>query len=408
MPSDTTPTEPITDETKASTYTSMVWKFSRYGYWFCMSLVVFLIGGISLTSQASWFWTSQTTSNPYLSETLLAMRYNKVVYPTSHNSYAVVGTIAAANQFETIQVSLENGVRALMLDLHFTDDSKSKIALCHADCRAGSVEVEAVFDTIATFLESYPANIVTLIWETACTGDEECASLKHMLYTVEENSRLANLLYAPENPGNPWLTLQQMVLNNEKVVQFFDQGPFERRWDLPMWQNMIETTFDNKDKSDLDAACKFGRGISDNPEGLFLQNVFTLMGLVPSPAATVAYNTNPYMYNRVIRCQIELGKATTNFIAVDHWSYSDVVKTAACLNGEYSAQTCQTEDTGKTLSTIAISLIGGCTAFLVAYGLVLLYSRVSKQKPPVVDDPTELDVYPLLRGVSMASIDDFK
>ena len=331
-----------------------------------------------------------------------------MAYATTHNSYAVVGIITAANHFKSIQKSLEQGVRALMLDVHFSDDTNSKIALCHADCSAGAVEVGEVFDTIATFLGKYPANVITIIWETTCTGDEECTSLKHMLYTVVGRSRLANLLYAPEHLESPnllnsWPTLREMVDSNQTVVQFFDRGPFERPWDLKMWDHVIETPYDNKDKDDLGAECTFNRGTPDKPGKLFLNNHFTLRGLVPVPATTVGYNTNPYMYDRIRRCEQELGKTTTNFIAVDHWWYSDVVKTAACLNGEDAVQTCQATDTWRTLSAVAIPLIGGFVGILVAYIGVELYNRLSTQKPPIAD-PIKIEAYPLLRGVSMSSI----
>lgn len=380
-------------------------KFISYSCLFCVLLLTFLIGGIVLASNASWFWSSSTTSNQSLSENLLAMKYNQVVYATTHNSYAVVGIIAAANQFGSIQKSLEQGVRALMLDVHFSDETKSKIALCHADCRAGTVDVEETFDTIATFLDNYPVNVITIIWETTCTDDEDCTSLKHMLYDVIGYSRLANMLYAPEHRGGPWPTLREMVHNNEKIVQFFDRGPFDRPWDLHMRQHVIETPFDNKNKNDLDAACRFGRGTPDNPEKLFLNNHFTLMGLIPVPATTVSYNTNPYMYDRIIRCQQEVGKITTNFVAVDHWSYSDVIKTVACLNREDNVQTCQSADMGRTLSTATISFIGGCIGILALYGFVGLCRILSTQKS-LGAVPIKVETYPLLRDVSMDSISE--
>ena len=328
------------------------------------------------------------------------MNYNKVVYATTHNSYAVVGTMVAANHFKSIQQSLEQGVRALMLDVHFSDDTKSKIALCHADCSTGAVEVDAIFDTIATFIDNYPENVLTIIWETTCTGEEDCTALKHMLYNVVGQSRLANMLYAPERLGSPWHTLREMVDKNKKIVQFFDRGPFERQWDLNMWDHFIETPYDNKDKKDLDVECTFFRGTPDNQEKLFLNNHVTLMGLVPMPLITVEYNTNPYMYDRIIRCQRELGKTVTNFIVVDHWWYSDVIETVACLNGEDDVRTCQSADMIRNIKNVTIFLLGGCIGILVIYCGVELYYRLLKQKPPAAS-PVKIESHPLLHGVSM-------
>ena len=362
--------------------------------------LIFLIGGIVLSSRVSWAGSSSTN----LSEKLLAMDYNNVVFATTHNSYAVFGIIGAANQFKSIQKSLEQGVRSLMLDVHFSDDTKSNIALCHVDCKAGYVEVDEPLETIANFLDKYPLNVITIIWETVCTNDIDCMSLKHKLYDVIEHSRLANMLYAPEHSESPWYTLGEMVHKNEKIVQFSETGPFEQPWDLNMWDYVIETPYNNKGKDDLDAKCTFNRGTPDKPGKLFLNNHFTSMGLIPIPSLTMIYNTDPYMYDRIIRCQQELGKHTTNFVAVDHWSYSDVIKTVACLNGEANVQTCQSGDMDRNLRTIAIFLIGGCIGILVLYSGMEIYHILTNTKPHVAG-PIKIESQPLLRGVSMVPID---
>ena len=116
------------------------------------------------------------------------------------------------------------------------------------------------------------------------------------------------------------------------------------------------------------------------------------------------YNTDPYMYDRIIRCQQELGKHTTNFVAVDHWSYSDVIKTVACLNGEANVQTCQSGDMDRNLRTIAIFLIGGCIGILVLYSGMEIYHILTNTKPHVAG-PIKIESQPLLRGVSMVPID---
>ena len=144
----------------------------------------------------------------------------------------MVETVAAANQFGTLKMSLEGGVRPLMLDVHFLEDTKTEISLCHASCKAGAVKIETTFDTIYGFLDIYPDNVITIIWEMTCDGEADCIVLKRMLYDGSEQSRLANILYEPLQTGDPWPTLREMIQNNQKIVQFFERGPFERPWDL--------------------------------------------------------------------------------------------------------------------------------------------------------------------------------
>lgn len=257
----------------------------------------------------------------------LKLKYNMVSYATTHNSYAVLSDgIIASNQRIGIAQSLKSGIRALMLDLHFTDNSNSSIALCHGDCSIGSVNIELVLEIIANFLDEYPQNIITILWETTCKVN--CKELKHMLYSMVEKSRLTKTLYVPSSISTTWPTLGEMVQDNTKIVQFFDNPPHDIGWDIPMWENIVDTPYDNKNKNNLDTICTFSRGSPSN--SLFLINHFTLLGL-SLPILTTSYNNNPYLYNRITRCMRELDKFP-NFIAVDFFSFSDVIKTVNCMN----------------------------------------------------------------------------
>ena len=320
------------------------------------------------------------------------MKYNQVVFPTTHNSYALLGEVTAGNQFASIQTSLNQGVRALMLDVHWSSEDKSNVCLCHDNCRQGSVQIDEILDTVATFLDNHPVNVITIIWEIICTKDQEdCDAIKHMVYNIIEQSKLASMLYVPKNaslgdgltPADAnlssvfaWPLLQEMVDSNEKIVLFFDKGSFDRPSHLKLWDHVIETPFENKDKNDLDAECKFHRGSPDAPGKMLLNNHFTRLGLLPLSAALIEYNVNPYMYNRMLRCQHELGKPITNFIVVDHWWYSSVINTAACFNGEHEVQTCESLDIVRIRSMVMVSILGGGIGILTMYGCLRLYRRL--------------------------------
>lgn len=348
-----------------------------------VSMAIVVVAGTVLASFVAAAAARGAEHPPSLTSALQVLRYNEVVYATTHNSYAVIGELAAGNQFRSVADSLENGVRALMLDAHFTDDTKSAVALCHGDCKLGAVNLGQVLETIAAFLDRHPLNVITIIWETTCAPTSDCAVLKGLLYTAFEQSRLAGLLYAPAHTGGPWPTLYEMLQTRQKIVQFFDNAPFERPWDLEMWDNVIETGYSSEDKSDLEKACAFNRGKPDRPGKLFLNNHFTLRGLVPLPLATAGYNTNPFMFNRVTRCQRELGKPITNFIAVDHVGYSAVVETAACLNGERNAATCAGKDNSQTIRVAAVTLLGVFCSLLAVAIAVLLWNRLVSRKARV-------------------------
>jgi hypothetical protein len=364
-------------------------KVSCYTVCFFVSFLIFILGGI-VSSYILTFVLSLDTVDKSLPEHLLAKKYNEVAYATTHNSYAIFGIIAAANHFKPIKTSLENGVRALMLDVHFSDNTKSTIELCHGDCAAGGVEILSVFNTIADFLEKYPMNVITIIWETTCDVDS-CNIQKNMLYSIVENSRLSNMLYTPNFAHRPWPTLREMVNDNRgSVVQFSDRPPFNRTWDLNIWDYVIETPYEQIDGNDLDVNCTFNRGMPDSTEKLFLNNHFTYIGLSPFHTLTTGYNTNPYMYNRIIRCQHELGKNITNFVAVDHWYYSDVVNTVACLNTQKS-EMCQKQNTLRFVAEILISITGGmcCICSIYACVSMCINSDLKPMASHDSDEPTE-------------------
>lgn len=373
---------------KSAYISSIVRKFS-----ICIFLSVALIVGIVLLIVASESFKSyvkdktikdndgfrKALSDPNMSEDMLRIRYNKAVYASTHNSYAIFPTVKAANQWEGIYESLAYGVRALMLDVHFRDNTKSSVALCHGPCEAGSVEINEVFNEIADFLVRYPTNVITIIWETPFGLTEaDQLLIRNLLYSIIENSRLAHMLY--EHPGvhATWPKLGEMVDTGKKLVQFFDRGPFNRPWDLNMWTYVIETPYDNKKTKDLNAQCVFNRGQPDTDEKLFLNNHFTLQGLV-SPTATSAYNYNPYLYNRIIRCEQELNKKT-NFVCVDHWHASDVARAVYCLSttNQTIQEMCQQKNEYDTMRIVGITLIAVMGFCLCLFGCEQVRRKRSK------------------------------
>jgi hypothetical protein len=382
----------IQSESNTPKCTTVFRELIRESWCFCLALIIFLLGGTILASTTPWIG-AVAAGNPNLSDKLLAKNYSDVAFATTHNSFAIFGSVVQGNQFKSIEQSLELGVRALMLDVHFSDDTKTQVLLCHNDCGQGSVKVDTVFDTIATFIDKYPKNVISLLWQVECDGGEDgddCLKLKQLLYTVVEQSRLADMLYTPKSH---WETLGEMIGRNEKIVQFSESGPFGRPWDLNLWEYVVETPWDNPGQAGLDATCEFGRGASGSSNKMFLNNHFTALGSIPTPLITIGYNTNPYMYERVIRCQNELGKATTNFLAVDHWWYSGVIATVSCLNNEEDLQTCESVDTWRAISIAAISILGGAVAILAIYFIVRIYRKISNQTP------THPDKDALLGGV---------
>lgn len=252
--------------------------------------------------------------------------YTHVSFATAHNAFASSSDgFVSANNRKSMEDALAHGIRALMLDLHFFDDTNQEARLCHGPCELGSMTMSTAFTIIADFLEQNPNDVVTILWEMQ--GGSHVEHLKTLWATAVRESRLLPFLYT-HNTGATWPTLSEMIRDNTRLVQFSDSGPYHETWDLSMWTYAVETPWSNDNKQDLDAVCTLNRGSASNP--LLIVNHFFILGIT-TPILTSTINYNPYLVDRVQRCERELNKFP-NFVVVDFWSYSDVIQAVECIN----------------------------------------------------------------------------
>lgn len=203
--------------------------------------------------------------------------------------------------------------------------------------------------------------------------------MQTLFYAIVDSSSLKDSLYQPylvEGDTGPipggWKTIKDMLETRSRVVQFFDKGPYTKKWEIALWENVVETTDVNEQIKQLDAACTFERGQPDNAYKLLLNNHYTVMGK-SKLSVSDAYNYNPYLYDRLLRCETELGKKTS-FVVVDHWHESDVIKTIYCMNteDENMKEMCLRENDFNTLQMISIIIDGGAFLLLVMYGCTVI------------------------------------
>lgn len=134
--------------------------------------------------------------------------------------------------------------------------------MCHGNCELGSLEVIPMLDTIAEFLELNAREIVTIIWETqVATEAAGIETLKQLLTEAAQASRLAPFLTVNFKPGDTWPMLEEMIEANQRLVWFNDrkEGTIAD-WDLGMWDFVVDTSYSNSARSDLEAPCSFNRG----------------------------------------------------------------------------------------------------------------------------------------------------
>ncbi|MDB4936875.1 MAG: putative integral rane protein [Labilithrix sp.] len=265
---------------------------------------------------------------------LCTRTYDRVVVPMTHNAMSDADEgWTPPNQTHGIARQLADGVRGMMLDLHYYDveaeanatghiDDKSavdQVYLCHGVCALGRTRLLDGLCTITTFLDEHPGEVFSIIFE----NDVADADTDEVLRA----SGLADYAYTHPK-GAPWPTLRELVDTGKRLVVFLEQnggspaylhrGYTDEMWDTPYsFMNASEFT------------CALGRGAKANT--LFLVNHW-----LGRPFADIALarevNTAQVLGDRVAQCTTDAGRAPT-FVSVDFYDVGDLFGVVRKANG---------------------------------------------------------------------------
>jgi len=250
---------------------------------------------------------------------LCERRYDEVAYPCTHNSYSSQDagfTQLVANQRRTVAVQLEEGVRALMLDVHIDEGAT---ALCHGTCTYGKTPHVEVLADIAAFLADNPREIVTILYEDSAdvadiAADFAALDLEAKVFVYE---------------GGPFPTLAEMIAADTRLVVTAEQGGPPPAWYHHLWDLAWDTPYSYMSPDEF--SCGLGRGAADNP--LFLVNHWVNSVLdLPLEMNAIEVNTYEVLHARVVQCMQESGDFP-NFVAVDYYERGDLFAVVDALNG---------------------------------------------------------------------------
>jgi hypothetical protein len=219
------------------------------------------------------------------------------------------------NQHFSVARQLNDGIRALMPDLHYVND---RVYLAHGSALMGCRPLADMLVDLKTFMDVHPREVLTIIFESYVRAAD-----------VEQEFRQTGLLpYVHTQPKDqPWPTLGQMVTSGQRLVVFTDHDGGRPAWYHNVWDFCWETPFEAKQPSDLDS--RKGRGSQHN--SLLILNHF-LTNPVALPMLAEAVNHNPFFLDRVQKCQRTTGRFP-NFITVDFYDIGDVLEVVDVLNG---------------------------------------------------------------------------
>jgi len=291
--------------------------------------------------------------------------FDEVAYVASHNAMSVARAPGwfLAEQLDPIAVQLDQGVRALLVDVWAGSPAGTVVRtapgsyeearavaeaelgpeivaaagrigdsvagvplgpealfLCHGLCETGSTPFLDMLADVRAWMVAHPDEVLTLFIEDHVDPDRIAADV--------EAAGLADAVHHPAL-GEAWPTLAEMIRSGRRLVVMLEEGDggesapwlvngFERTQDTPY-------TFPTVD----DFSCDANRGPSDAP--LFLLNHWLSgFGSLVSDAELV--NVADVLLTRARQCQDERGQIS-NFVAVNFVTIGDVQQAVDELNG---------------------------------------------------------------------------
>lgn len=247
---------------------------------------------------------------------LCGKRYNEVVFPATRHSVASRAEHwIAANQNHGITRQLNDGVRALMLEVH---PLMGKLYLARGNPLVGRKPLADALVEVHAFMQSHQSEVITLLIQSHVPAAEIAAAL--------DTAGLSQCLYAHQ-PGQPFPTLKEMVLSNRRLVIFADREGGAYPWYHPLWEYCQETS--TKARRPGDFTSQLERGRPESP--LCIVNHYLT---APWPSARLAsqVNFNPLFQQRV-ESFVRESQRVPNFVVVDYYDVGALLEVVDMLNG---------------------------------------------------------------------------
>jgi hypothetical protein len=296
---------------------------------------------------------------------LCGRRLDQVVFPGTHNSYAAAEQPGwhFAPQRYGIGRQLDDGIRALLLDVHYgvsapdglvrTDFTaegaeankvaaalpprerrvaeliagplgagmpagKPGLYLCHTLCELGAEPLGPELAAIAAFLEAHPRTFLVLVVEDYVPASRIAAA-----FDAAGLAPMAAVL--PRHAPLP--TVGRLLGQGKRLAVFSEKRGGTPAWYMPAFSFIQDTPLGARRPDQLD--CARFRGDADSP--LLLINHW-IPPFPPSPRLNAAIGRAPFLRHRVRSCMRQRGFEGA-IVAVDFYERTAVVGVARELNG---------------------------------------------------------------------------
>ena len=290
---------------------------------------------------------------------------NDVVFPATHNSYAASDEPGwhFANQRYGIGRQLDDGIRALLVDVHFgvydpqsglvrTDlraegSDRNKVAqvvpapalrladrlagrvgvgalsgtpepyLCHTLCELGAEPLDQELELIKRFLQTHPDQVLIVIVEDYVPPA-----------TIESAFKRTGLLryVATLDRQAPLPTLGTLIQREQRLVVFAEEAGGSPPWYMRAFSFIQDTPLGARRPSQF--SCARFRGEPGSPLLLINHWIDTFP---PLPALNVPIGRADALRRRIEECEAKRGVRGA-IVAEDFYQQSDLVKVAEQLN----------------------------------------------------------------------------
>lgn len=243
-------------------------------------------------------------------------RYDEITWPATHNamSNAEEGWILP-NQNLPIETQLEDGIRAMLLDVHY---EFGEVKLCHSFCFAGERNFADAMIAVREFLRDNPDVILTLHFQDELETER--------IVGVLEETCLSDMVYTHPSVETPFPTLGEMVAANTRLVLTSERSGPPPAWYHYAWSLMRDTPYTFSSIEEF--SCELNRGPDDAPLQLinhWVQDPAT------SPDLAAEANTREVLGGRLETCYEEIGQRP-NFVAVDFYDIGDLFEVVEAWN----------------------------------------------------------------------------
>ena len=299
------------------------------------------------------------------SAALCGKRLDQVVFPGTHNSYAASEEPGwrFAGQHHGIPRQLDDGIRALLLDVHYgifdpasglvrTDFAAegadaNKVAqaapplavkaaervagplgagmpagqpalyLCHTLCELGAEPLGRELRAIDSFLEAHPTTFLVLVMEDYVPAARIAAAFR----AAGLAQKAATL---PRGGAQP--TMGSLLAEGKRLAVFSEKAGGEPSWYMPAFSYIQDTPLGANRPDQL--SCDRARGEADSP---YLLINHWIPPFPPSVRLNALIGRRSFLRRRITQCMQARGTEGA-IVAVDFYDRTSVVRVARELN----------------------------------------------------------------------------